>query len=477
MTEKQPFPSFDFQPTWLTDKTALVTGGGRGIGKEICLALGRTGCRVALADIDAGAAGTADEIKAAGGEALFVQTDVADEEAVNTLKLEVSAAFGAVDLLVNNAIYCPVATVLSMDTATWDRVMAVNLRGTFLLCRAFIPAMLAQGNGVIINMVSTDAMPHLSAYIASKQGVAAFSQSLAGEVGEHGIKVIAFAPGFVDTPGLRAAAQGLAPHMGMDVEQFMGLSMHPAYPGAMPAADAALATLYLADRLAQDYHGEIVTGYSVLERAGVFEVRTTPPPQAEQPVETIKLQVSPAARTIKLKARPEEPPGERAAEQKVDPAEPAETSELVLSPAAPTDTLEFKVPPAPEPASGMDEATIRIHRGYGDLLRQLATVLDETETELAKLPVFVRPLAKQGFRGKAGLSLGDWKRLTASLIERPELPPPAEMHELLERLADYYRETPTETARFSKDAALLATVRQVADQRVRLIADLAASIG
>lgn len=116
-------------------------------------------------------------------------------------------------------------------------------------------------------MVSTDAMPGISAYIATKQGIAGFSQSLAAEMGGRGVRVVAFGPGMVDTPAIRDLAPDLAPLLGLSERQFLEISLHPAYEGLMPATDAGAATAYLAARLAGEYHGEVVDGYTVLERA------------------------------------------------------------------------------------------------------------------------------------------------------------------------------------------------------------------
>ncbi len=256
----------------LVGQVALVTGAGRGIGREVARALAYLGAAVVVAELDeASGRETAALVTAAGGQALSVPTDVAEAASVAALAERALASLGRVDILVNNAILCPVARVTEMDVTVWDRVLAVNLRGAFLTCRAFLPGMLARGSGTVVNMVSTDAMPGLAAYIASKQGLVGLTQSLAAEVGERGVHVVAFGPGMVGTPSLREAAPRLAPLLGMSAEQFLSLSLHPGYEGLMPAADAGAATAYLVARLAAEYHGEVIDGYAVLERAGYLQ--------------------------------------------------------------------------------------------------------------------------------------------------------------------------------------------------------------
>jgi len=284
----------------LAGQVAVVSGAGRGIGRETARALSYLGAAVVVAEIDeASGAQTAELLRAAGGRALAVPTDVADEGSVAALCERTLAEFKRVDVLVNGAILSPVAALLETDVALWDRVIAVNLRGTFLMCKAFLPAMLARARGTIVNMVSADAMPYLSAYIASKRAIAGLSQSLAPEVGERGVRVIAFGPGLVDTPGLRESGHLLAARLGMSEEQFFSLSLHPAYEGLMPAADAGAATAYLVARLADEYHGEVVDGYTVLERAGYLQAPPAGPPGAPAPV-AARRDVGTLARAIDL---------------------------------------------------------------------------------------------------------------------------------------------------------------------------------
>lgn len=257
-----------FAPDLFKDQVIVVTGGGRGIGRATAQLFARLGGKVIIAELNDEGQQVAAEINEQGGAALFIQTDIASEEQVNHLAAQTRQTYGEIDILINNAIYCPIATVLEMDTATWDRVMAVNLRGAFLTCRTFLPGMLARGQGKVINMVSTDAMPGLSAYIASKQGITGFSQSLQAELNGLGIKVVAFAPGMVDTPAIRQIAPRLSPLLGMEESQFLNLSLHPAYHGLMPPEDAASATALLAARYMDEFAGELVDGYAILERAG-----------------------------------------------------------------------------------------------------------------------------------------------------------------------------------------------------------------
>jgi hypothetical protein len=256
--------------------------------------------------------------------------------------------------------------------------------------------MMARQRGIVINMISTEAMPGLSAYIATKQAIAAFSQSLAAEVDGQHVFVIPFGPGMVDTPGLRSVAQGLAPRLGMSPEQFQGFSLHPAFAGLMPAEYAGAATAYLAAVLAEEYHGEIVTGYTILERAGLIEAASTPQAVATAPR------------------------------------------------------------PAPGPAEGIPA-----------LAGKLKNILDETEAEFNRLPVFVRPLARGGFKNKTVGSAADWRRLLAPLESGQAAP--AGLGSRLEKLAGYYREVPGETARFTKEKEILEQIAKTCQMRIAVI--------
>ncbi|HSH69663.1 MAG TPA: 3-oxoacyl-ACP reductase family protein [Deferrisomatales bacterium] len=184
----------------LTDKVAIVTGGSRGIGKEIGLRCAQEGARVVLADV-LDASGAAREIQAAGGEALALRTDVSDEASTREMAARAVERFARIDILVNNAaIFADLGKKKFTDISSeeWDQVLAVNLKGAFLCAKAVYPQMRAQQNGKIINISSATffaGVPFFLHYVATKGAVVALTRALAREVGDDGINVNAIAPG------------------------------------------------------------------------------------------------------------------------------------------------------------------------------------------------------------------------------------------------------------------------------------------
>jgi 3-oxoacyl-[acyl-carrier protein] reductase len=190
----------------LSDRVVVITGGGKGIGKVYAAAFAGAGARVVAADIDGGAAkAVADEITARGGEAISLRTDIAEPDSTEAMAAATLDRFGAIDVLVNNASLMSVLarrSWLEIPVEEWDRVMAVNLRGMFLSCRAVFPAMKAQGRGKIVNISSSrvwDGTPNRLHYTTSKAGVIGFTRALAREVGEFGITVNAVTPGMTQS--------------------------------------------------------------------------------------------------------------------------------------------------------------------------------------------------------------------------------------------------------------------------------------
>jgi NAD(P)-dependent dehydrogenase (short-subunit alcohol dehydrogenase family) len=187
----------------LAGRTAIVTGGAKGIGRHYSQALAAEGARVMIADIADGS-GVAQQIAAAHGanSVASAVTDVSDEASVKALIAATMDRFGKIDVLVNNAaLYAPLqeSKMTEIDAAVWDQVMAVNLRGPFLMVKHVAPHMQAQGYGKIINIGSGTAfrgIPWMLHYVTSKGGIMAMTRALARELGEHGIRVNTLAPGF-----------------------------------------------------------------------------------------------------------------------------------------------------------------------------------------------------------------------------------------------------------------------------------------
>jgi NAD(P)-dependent dehydrogenase (short-subunit alcohol dehydrogenase family) len=185
----------------LAGRTAIITGGAKGIGRHYSFALAAEGARVMVADIADGE-GIARDIAAAhgGNSVTSAVADVSDEGAVKTLVAATMERFGRIDILVNNAaLFAPLAEqkCTEIDARVWDKVMAVNLRGPFLMVKHVAPHMQAQGYGKIINIGSGTAfrgIPWMLHYVTSKGGIMAFTRALARELG--GIRVNTLAPGF-----------------------------------------------------------------------------------------------------------------------------------------------------------------------------------------------------------------------------------------------------------------------------------------
>ncbi len=187
----------------LKGKVAIVTGGGRGIGRAIAHVLSREGAAiVAVARSFDQVNAVADEVKRAGGRALALRVDIRSSREVESMIGKTVEVFSGLDILVNNAGVGVRKPLVETTEAEWNEIMDTNLKGMFLCCKGSIPLMNERGGGVIVNIssgVGKRGFPTLSAYSASKFGVIGLSESLAGEVEEYGIKVYALCPGGVDT--------------------------------------------------------------------------------------------------------------------------------------------------------------------------------------------------------------------------------------------------------------------------------------
>jgi 3-oxoacyl-[acyl-carrier protein] reductase len=203
----------------LTDKIAIVTGAGQGIGKAIAIRLANAGADVAIMDLNMAAAeAVAQEIEVSiGRSALPVQADVSQSTDVNAAVEKIISTLDRVDILVNNAgIAGRTLPLTDLEEADWDAVMGVNLTGVFLCCKAVIGPMIAQDYGRIVNIASIagkEGNPTLIPYSVSKAGVICLTKALAKEVTDYNIRVNAVSPAVIETPLLEGMAQSTIDYM------------------------------------------------------------------------------------------------------------------------------------------------------------------------------------------------------------------------------------------------------------------------
>jgi NAD(P)-dependent dehydrogenase (short-subunit alcohol dehydrogenase family) len=190
----------------LADRIAIVTGGGQGLGRAICQSLAGAGATVIVADIHADAASAAvDHLRVSGHEASALHLDVSDAEQAEAAVARIAGRYGRLDILINNAGTDITLSVHDLPVAEWDRVLAVNLRGPFLMSKAALGVMQAQHRGHIVNIASTAAKrawANASAYHASKWGLLGLSYALHVEARAYGVKVTAVIAGGMRTPFL-----------------------------------------------------------------------------------------------------------------------------------------------------------------------------------------------------------------------------------------------------------------------------------
>lgn len=242
-----------------TGRSAIVTGAGSGIGRAVSLALARAGARVQVVDLSReGGEETVALLQQQGGQARFTQADVSRAEDVARYVADAQAAWGRVDVFMNNAAWQGlVAAVVDYPDDAFDRLMAINVRGVFLGLKHVLPVMLAQRSGAVVNTASLGAFigaRHLAPYVASKHAVLGLTRSAALEVARKGIRVNAVCPGPVDTPMLRDIEAEQAPEDGARLRAQRAATI-PDGRYAQPEEVANL-MLYLASDLASHITGQ-----------------------------------------------------------------------------------------------------------------------------------------------------------------------------------------------------------------------------
>ena len=245
----------------LANQVAIITGAGRGIGQAIAHAYAREGAHLVLAarsqtELEQ----TAAEIAKTGAQAIAVPTDVTDPAQAERLASAALTRFGRIDLLVNNAgISGPVGPLQDNDIARWAETISVNLTGTFLVCRAVIPAMLKQGGGKIINLSgagAANAWSNLSAYCASKAAVVRLTEVLAQELAPNNITVNALGPGSVHTSMWDQMTRDAA-RAGADFIHQLGLQVTSG--GGAPIDECAALAVWLASQESANLTGRLIS--------------------------------------------------------------------------------------------------------------------------------------------------------------------------------------------------------------------------
>ena len=246
-------------------RVAVVTGGGRGIGRSTSLLFAERGSRVVVVDRDGNAARqVASEIAGARGEALSIEADIAREADTIAMVSAAVARFGRIDFLFGNAGIHRAGTVLSSSIETWDEVLAIDLRGAFLSSRACIPAMLDAGGGAIV-FTSSDSIVQTAAaeasYTTAKHGLVGLARSIAVDFGRAGIRANVVVPGVTDTEGLREvfSSGGRTP----DVEIARAASLSPLGRIGKPREVAEVVTFLCSER------ASFVTGATILVDGGM----------------------------------------------------------------------------------------------------------------------------------------------------------------------------------------------------------------
>ena len=241
-----------------TTRTAIVTGGARGIGAAVAKRLSTDGLAVAILDLDEDSCGpVVSEIEAAGGTALAVGVNVADEQAVQQAVDRVAAELGAPTVLVNNAGITRDNLLFKMTTDDWDAVMNVHLRGSFLMTRAAQKHMIEAKWGRIVNLSSVSALGNRGQanYAAAKAGMQGFTKTLAIELGKFGVTANAIAPGFIETEMTADTAR----RVGMPFEEFKAAAAAaiPVARVGQPEDIAAMASFFIREE-ASFVSGQVV---------------------------------------------------------------------------------------------------------------------------------------------------------------------------------------------------------------------------
>jgi len=238
----------------LKDKVAIVIGGGKGIGRAVCLSLAKEEVKVIVADLDSDAAdGVCREIQALHGQGRPYTVDITSSSSVQGMVDFSCLEFSGVDILINSAGIISIADVIDLPESAWDRVMEVNVKGVFLACQAVLKHMVSKESGKILNIASQagkTGFPFEAHYSASKGAVITFTQALAREVAKYGINVNAVCPGSIETEMNIIVTEGIAKILGITSaeKRAQTISATPLARKGTPEDVAGLITFLVSER-------------------------------------------------------------------------------------------------------------------------------------------------------------------------------------------------------------------------------------
>lgn len=264
----------DIPPGSLVGRTALVTGGARGIGEATAVTMAHLGARIVIVDVLQRGQEVVDAILAAGGQARFIDCDLSDVDRLTAMLPEAESAFGPIDILLNNALYLHAAPLVEHQLDEWEKTFATNVRAPFLLIKHLLPGMLERRHGVIVNMIAYEGSPMAAAYSGTKMALRSLAYTAAREIGpDAGVSVFSFIPGIVDTPLVQdeiipkaAAAFGIT-----EEEVIPIIAQNPGYEGLIPVDQCATALVNAIVR-APEYHAQVADPFEPLDRAGMIEM-------------------------------------------------------------------------------------------------------------------------------------------------------------------------------------------------------------
>jgi NAD(P)-dependent dehydrogenase (short-subunit alcohol dehydrogenase family) len=251
----------------LAGEVAIVTGAGRGIGLETARTLLWLGARVVIAEIDERTGTVAAESMArefGEGRALFIRTDVGDEESVKALASKTMEKFGRTTLVINNATVFPMGPVTEVPIGSWDLSYRVNLRGPVLMARAFLPDMIVGHHGTFVCVSSSGAAPFMGAYEVFKTSQVELANTISAEVEGTGVNAFTIGPGIVATPGFLDGGGKVAAYMGMTTDELLKMNEN-----ALLTAEEAGIGFAGAAAMAARYHGKEVSSMQVLKDLGI----------------------------------------------------------------------------------------------------------------------------------------------------------------------------------------------------------------